>query len=160
MEREFSAGGAVVRHEAGRWWIAVIEPQPDAMRPPRTKPVLALPKGQADPGERPEETALREVREETGVEADLVAKLGDVRYVYVRSWGDGARVFKIVSFFLLFYRAGELGAISADMRIEVHHAEWMGLDEAPTRLTYPGEREIARRAGEYLAANQYLIENK
>ena len=68
--------------------------------------VLALPKGLVDPGEKPEQTALREVREETGLVATTITKLGDIKYVYVRSWGDGERVFKIVSFFLLRYRVG------------------------------------------------------
>ncbi|MGA7048990.1 MAG: NUDIX domain-containing protein, partial [Candidatus Sulfotelmatobacter sp.] len=65
----------------------------------KAKSVLALPKGLVDPGEKPLETALREVHEETGVIADLITKLGDIKYVYSRSWGDGERVFKIVSFY-------------------------------------------------------------
>jgi len=157
MEREFSAGGAVVRHREGRWWLAVIEPQSDSRTRARGgKPVMALPKGTLDPGERPEQTAVREVREETGVEADLIAKLGDVRYMYVRSWGNGERVFKVVSFFLLLYLAGEVGDISADMRIEVRHAQWIALDEAPLRLTHRGEREVAERARNYLASHPDL----
>jgi 8-oxo-dGTP pyrophosphatase MutT (NUDIX family) len=67
--------------------------------------VLALPKGLVDPGEKPLETALREVQEETGVTAELIAKLADIKYVYTRSWGDGSRVFKIVSFYLMRYRS-------------------------------------------------------
>ena len=83
MMREFSAGGVVLRRKQGRWWVAVIEPQtrrnPDAPVRPGAG-VLALPKGNVDKGEKPEETALREVREETGVEAALVAKLADIKY--------------------------------------------------------------------------------
>jgi 8-oxo-dGTP pyrophosphatase MutT (NUDIX family) len=60
--------------------------------------VWALPKGLVDPGESPAETAVREVREETGVDGRLVEKLGDVKYVYTR---DGERIFKVVSFYLL-----------------------------------------------------------
>ena len=52
---------------------------------------------------------MREVSEETGVRAELVAKLADIKYFYVRNWGDHARVFKIVSFYLLLYRSGRLG---------------------------------------------------
>jgi 8-oxo-dGTP pyrophosphatase MutT (NUDIX family) len=157
MEREFSAGGAVVCYKTGRWWLAVIEPQPSSGRSARpAKPVMALPKGLVDPGEHPEQTAVREVREETGVEAKLIAKLGDVRYTYVRSWGDRKQVFKVVSFFLLLYVAGDVGEISADMRIEVRQAQWVALDEAPRLLTYRGEREIAERAQQYLEAHPDL----
>ena len=156
MAREFSAGGAVVRYQADRWWIAVIEPQSDSSKRPARKPVMALPKGLLDPGERPEQTAVREVREETGVDTELIAKLSDVRYVYVRSWGDRQRVFKVVSFYLLLYRGGQLDNISPEMRIEVRQAQWIPLDEAPRRLTHSGERDVARRALEYLAAHPDL----
>jgi 8-oxo-dGTP pyrophosphatase MutT (NUDIX family) len=157
MDREFSAGGAVLRHAEGCWWIAAIEPQSSGERPARKrKPVLALPKGLVDRGERPEQTAVREVREETGVEAELVHKLKDVRYVYVRSWGDGQRVFKVVSFYLLLYREGQLGNISPEMRAEVRQACWIVLAEAPHTLTHRGEREVAQLALDYVAAHPEL----
>ena len=107
MEREYSAGGVVLRPRQERWWVAVIEPQ--GKRKARAT-VLALPKGNVDNGERPEETAVREVREETGVEAGLVAKLSDIKYIYVRSWGDRQRVFKVVSFFCCGTAAGASGS--------------------------------------------------
>ena len=88
----------------------------------------ALPKGLIGPGERAEVTALREVREETGVEATPVEKLGDVRYVY--TW-DGERVFKVVSFFLFRYRAGRLGDIPPEHVHEVAETRWLPLEEAP-----------------------------
>src|SRR5438477_12461693 len=115
MLREFSAGGVVLRLRQGRWWVAVIEPQSTrkAAAANRASPsVLALPKGNVDEGERPEQTAVREVCEETGVEADLVTKLTDIKYVYVRSWGDRQRVFKVVSFYVLRYRSGRIGQIT------------------------------------------------
>jgi 8-oxo-dGTP pyrophosphatase MutT (NUDIX family) len=113
---------------------------------PRGKPpgVWALPKGNLDPGERAEETALREVREETGVEGRLVEKLGDVRYVYTRR--GGVRVFKVVSFYLLEAGRGRLGDIEERMRVEVAEARWLPLEEAPRLLAYGGEREMAERA--------------
>ena len=149
MVREFSAGGVVLRRRQGRWWSAVIEPQGKRKtRAPAT--VLALPKGNVDQGERPEQTAVREVREETGVEADLVCKLDDVKYVYVRSWGDHQRVFKVVSFYLLRYRSGRIGQISPEMRREVRQALWVPLDEAPRKLSYRGEREVVKLAQEYV----------
>jgi len=105
--------------------------------------VWALPKGIIGDGEKPEETALREVAEETGVEARLVGKLGDIRYVY--TWA-GERVFKIVSFFLFRYRRGRLGDIPPEHAHEVAEARWLPLDEASRLLAYKGEREMAAKA--------------
>lgn len=159
MEREISAGGVVVRRLRGRWQLAAIVPRGRASKPSRSgqpRPVFALPKGNVDAGERPAETAVREVREETGLEAEIVAKLGDIKYVYQRTWGDRARVFKIVSFYLLRYRKGKLGAISPDMRVEVESARWLPLDEAPKLLAYGGEREMAKKALEHVARNPEL----
>jgi 8-oxo-dGTP pyrophosphatase MutT (NUDIX family) len=112
---------------------------------PNGKPegLWALPKGQIDRGEQPDATALREVREETGVDAELIGKLGDVRYVYTRA---GERIFKIVSFYLLRYRGGRLGEIEESMRREVAEARWLPLDEAPRLLAYRGERQMAEAA--------------
>ncbi len=160
MAREFSAGGVVVRRMRDRWWIAVIEPQSSSARRARqSRPTTALPKGLVDAGERPEQTALREVREETGVSAEPVAKLKDIRYVYVRTWGDGQRVFKVVTFYLLRYLGGEIGQISAEMRQEVRGAEWIPLEEAAERLSYPGEREVVRLAADYLAAHPQDVDS-
>jgi 8-oxo-dGTP pyrophosphatase MutT (NUDIX family) len=115
--------------------------------------VLALPKGLADPGEKPEQTALREVEEETGLIATPIAKLADIKYVYVRSWGDQQRVFKIVSFFLLRYESGEIDDVSREMRVEVRRAFWIPAEEAPRRLAYRGERDVVRRALLYLKSH-------
>jgi 8-oxo-dGTP pyrophosphatase MutT (NUDIX family) len=168
MVREFSAGGVVVLKMRGRWFLAAIEPHMDrpkkaagktSSRPKKSSPAItALPKGAIDEGEKPEQTAVREVHEETGVHADVVSKLADIKYVYVRSWGDQARVFKIVSFYLLLYRSGRLGDISPEMRVEVQRAFWIPLDEAPTQLSYKGEREIAQKAVQYILAHPELGE--
>jgi 8-oxo-dGTP pyrophosphatase MutT (NUDIX family) len=138
MEREFSAGGVLVKRIRGRPVVAAIRP--------RGKPqgVWALPKGNLDPGERPEQTALREVFEETGVHGHLVEKLGDVKYTYTRR--GGVRVFKIVSFYLLRAGRGRIGDIEERMRIEVDEARWLPLDEAPRLLAYGGEREMVEKA--------------
>jgi 8-oxo-dGTP pyrophosphatase MutT (NUDIX family) len=141
VRREFSAGGVVVRRLRGRPVVAAIRP---AGKPEGT---WALPKGLVGPGERAELTALREVTEETGVEATPVEKLGDVRYVY--TWA-GERIFKVVSFFLFRYRAGRLGEIAAEHAHEVAEARWLPLDEAPLLLAYKGEREMAAKALERL----------
>jgi len=163
--REFSAGGVVLRRMRGRWFVAVIEPQVERRGKPvkstarsqrEQQPVRALPKGTIDAGEKPEQTALREVEEETGVRAEMISKLGDIKYVYVRNWGDHARVFKIVSFYLFLYRSGKLGDIAPEMRVEVQRAFWLSLDEAPAKLSYKGEREMAERALQYLAIHPEL----
>ena len=127
----------VVRRLRGRWMLA-------AIRPAGRKPGLwALPKGNIGPGEKPEEAAVREVEEETGVEARLVTKLGDVRYVY--TWA-GERIFKVVSFYLFRYRRGRLGDIAPEQRIEVGEALWLPLEDAPRLLAYGGERDMAEKA--------------
>ena len=143
MKREFSAGGVLVRTVAGRPHLAAVRPQG---KPAGT---WVLPKGNIDPGEAPAETAVREVREETGVGGRLVEKLGDVKYVY--TW-DGERIFKVVSFFLLRAGRGRIGAIEEEMRVEVAEARWLPLDEAPRLLAYGGEREMAAKARDRLGA--------
>jgi len=163
MVREFSAGGVVLRRISGDWSIAVIEPQKESAQTPlpdrRGRPkvprkvVLALPKGLVDEGEKPDQTALREVQEETGVTASLMAKLADIKYVYVRSWGDRERVFKIVSFYLLRYQSGRIDDISAEMRVEVRRALWLPLEEAAAKLAYGGERQVVRKAQEYVKSH-------
>ena len=138
MEREFSAGGVLVKSIRGRPMVAAIRPggKPEG--------VWALPKGNLDPGEKPDETALREVYEETGVHGHLVEKLGDVKYTYTRR--GGVRVFKIVSFYLLRAGRGRIGDIEERMRIEVAEARWLPLDDAPRLLAYGGEREMVQKA--------------
>ena len=130
--REFSAGGVVVR---GRDCVVIVPTR----RAADGRRVLALPKGHPDGDETPQDAALREVREEAGVEARAVEKLGDVRYFYQRG---GRRIAKVVSFFLLEYVAGE----PAEHDHEVEEARWMPLEEAAQALTYKGEREMAARA--------------
>jgi 8-oxo-dGTP pyrophosphatase MutT (NUDIX family) len=122
------------------------------------KVLLALPKGLVDEGEKPEQTAIREVLEETGINAILVTKLGTTKYVYVRSWGDHERVFKIVTFYLLRYASGEIDEIAPEMRIEVKRALWIPLESAAQKLAYSGEKDILRRAQQYLSAHPELGE--
>jgi 8-oxo-dGTP pyrophosphatase MutT (NUDIX family) len=130
MIREFSAGGVVVRRMQGRPFVAVVRVRDE---------ILALPKGHPDGEESAAEAARREVREETGLEAELVERLGEVKYWYVRG---GERVMKIVAFFLFRYRSGSV----ENHDHEVEEALWIPLDEAPRRLAYKGEREMADAA--------------
>jgi len=122
-----SAGGVVLRGDE----VVVIVP--------RGRRVLGLPKGRIDPGEDAAQAAAREVREETGVTAELVQPLGDVRYWYRR---DGRLIAKVVTFFLFRYLEGD----TADHDHEVDEARWMPLAEARTALTHRGERDMIARA--------------
>ena len=130
---EFSAGGVVVNdaHE-----VVVIVP---TRRSADGSKVLALPKGHPDGSESAVEAALREVREEAGVEAELVDALGEVRYWYQRR---GRRIAKVVEFFLLRYVSGTVD----DHDHEVEHARWMPAAEAARTLSYAGERDMVREA--------------
>lgn len=147
------------------WEVAVIEPTREGGTSNSAKrksgkqgQVLALPKGIVDPGEQAAQTAVREVFEETGINAAIVTKLTDIKYVYVRSWGDKQRVFKIVSFFLLRYESGEIDNVTREMRIEVKQALWIPLDGAERRLSYRGERDVIRGAQEWLKAHPEEVE--
>lgn len=161
MEREISSGGVVVRRKDGDWWMAAIEPadppvdssDSEKQEKQAKKTVICLPKGLVDPGEKALEAALREVREETGVTASVITKLADIKYVYVRSWGNKEKVFKIVSFYLLRYESGKIDQISKDMRIEVARAKWIKLEEAPKMLSYRGEKQMAKQALEYVMSH-------
>jgi 8-oxo-dGTP pyrophosphatase MutT (NUDIX family) len=141
VKREFSAGGVLVRRLRGRWMMAAIRPAG------KKEGVWALPKGLIDPGEKPEETALREVAEETGAHGRSGGKLGDVKYVY--TWA-GEQIFKVVSFYLVRYSGGRLGDVPPEHRHEVAEVRWLPLDDGPRLLAYGGEREMAKKALERL----------
>jgi 8-oxo-dGTP pyrophosphatase MutT (NUDIX family) len=138
--REFSAGGVVIRRMRGRDHLAVVLVKDGTVR--------ALPKGHIDPGESAAEAAEREVREETGLRARMVEKLGDVKYWYVRG---GDRVFKVVSFFLFEYVSG---TVRDYQREEVDGAEWVPLEDAPRLLAYRGEKDMAKAALSATAASR------
>jgi 8-oxo-dGTP pyrophosphatase MutT (NUDIX family) len=134
-EREVSYGGVVVRGDD----VLVIVPR-------GRRRVLGLPKGGLNAGERPEQAAAREVREETGVTARVGDRLGQVDYSYRRG---GRRIDKTVHFFLCDFERGD----TADHDHEVDDARWMPLRQARRRLSYPGERRMIERALSILAAN-------
>jgi 8-oxo-dGTP pyrophosphatase MutT (NUDIX family) len=124
--------------------VAVIVPVKRAVDGSR---VLGLPKGHPERGETAEQAATREVREETGIEAELVEELGEVRYSYARK---GRKRPKRVAFYLFEYRSGDL----ADHDHEIEEARWMPLEEAATALTYDGEREMVLRALSRISADR------
>jgi 8-oxo-dGTP pyrophosphatase MutT (NUDIX family) len=130
---EFSAGGVVVNDRGETIVIVPTRRAADGSK------VLALPKGHPDGDETPLDAALREVREETGVDTEVVESLGEVRYWYQRK---GRRVAKVVEFFLLRY----VGGSTDDHDAEVEVARWVPLQEATRTLSYDGEREMASRA--------------
>jgi 8-oxo-dGTP diphosphatase len=136
VEHETSAGGVVIRGERGRERVVAIVP---VRRAPDGSHVLGLPKGHIDPGESELAAAVREVREETGVVAEPVCDLGEVRYWYRRG---GRRISKSVAFFLLRYVSGD----TSEHDEEVLEARWVDLRSALGELTYEGEREMIARA--------------
>ena len=144
-EREFSAGGVVVRQAPDGPECVVIVPSRPAASGAK---VLALPKGHPDGDESAAEAALREVREETGVEAHVVERLGDVRYWYQR---DGRRIVKVVAFFLLGHDRGDP---ETHVDQEIDEARWMRLEQAARELTHAGEREMAALALSRLASGR------
>ena len=133
-----------MRRMRGRWWFAAVRP--------RGKPAetWALPKGLIAPGERTVDAALREGEEETGLRAELVEKIGDIRYVY--TW-QGDRVFKVVSFFLAHAAGGRIGQLPPGMEVEIADAKWLPLADAARSLAYKGERETAAKALELLGTD-------
>ena len=130
---ETSYGGVTVRGDD----VLVIQPV-------GRRRVTALPKGGPQRGETPEQTAAREVREETGVNVTVREPLGDVEYWYRRG---GRRVFKTVHYYLCGYVSGS----TADHDHEVDEARWISLEAARTALTYDGERKLIERALSRLA---------
>jgi 8-oxo-dGTP pyrophosphatase MutT (NUDIX family) len=161
MIREISAGGVVLHQISGIWHVALIEPQREnsqaakLVRKQRTA-ILTLPKGLVDAEEKPEAAAVREVFEETGITAEVTRKLADTKYVYVRSWGDGARVFKIVSFYLMRYGGGEINDLKPEMRIEVKRALWVPLADATRQMAYSSECKMVAQAQECVEAGVIL----
>jgi 8-oxo-dGTP pyrophosphatase MutT (NUDIX family) len=135
---EVSAGGVVYRMgDAG------VEICLAARRTRRGDLVWGLPKGAVEAEETPEDAALREVLEETGLEAEIEGDLGTIRYFYV--W-EGVRVRKQVRFFLMRATGGDV----ANHDEEMEEVRWFAMRRATKRAAYRGEREVIERAVEQL----------
>ena len=140
--RQVSAGGVVYRHAIGGAEVVLVRIGP--------KRRWQLPKGILDEGEKPEQTAVREVREEAGVEARITASLDTIEYWYVGNERDGRRVrfHKFVHLFLLEYTSGDV----ADHDHEVDEARWVPLAAATGLLAFESERKAMSQAAALIEA--------
>jgi 8-oxo-dGTP pyrophosphatase MutT (NUDIX family) len=137
---ETSAGGLVVDHRDGGAPHAALIGRTDR----RGRLLWSLPKGHVEAGETPEDTAVREVAEETGITGRVVAPLGTIDFWFV---ADGRRIHKTVHHFLLLAQAGEL----SDEDVEVEKVEWVPLDELVQRLAYADERRLIEQVPRLLS---------
>ena len=129
--RATSAGGLVHRSVDGRIQVVLVH---------RRAPLLwALPKGTPDSGETIEETALRETREETGLEVEIERPLRYIRYYFVRG---STRFHKTVHFFLMRAVGGSTDAHDA----EFDEVRWVSLEEAGALLNHATERSVVEEA--------------
>ena len=138
---EVSAGGVVFRPGAAGPEVVLA-----SRRTQRGELAWGLPKGQVEQDEHPEETAVREVREETGIDADVQADLGEISYFYV--W-EGIRVRKRVRFFLMRATGGDVSRHDHEME----EVRWFPLDEALRAASYASERKVLERAADGLRAS-------
>lgn len=130
-----SAGGVVFRSEGERTEIAIISVG--------TQRRWQLPKGLVDAGEKPEQTAVREAREEAGVETRVKAHIETIEYWYAGlEGGIRVRFHKHVHFYLLEYVSGD----TRDHDVEVNEARWIPIEEAHGQLAFEGERRVVERA--------------
>lgn len=140
---QVSAGGVAFRRVNSKIEVAIVSVKPSLR--------WQLPKGIVDPGETPEVTAVREVREEAGVETDLLELIQTVEYWYQRvQYGQRIRFHKFVHFYLLQYKAGDV----ADHDHEIAEARWVSVEGAIEMLAFKSEREVVEKARERI--KEYL----
>ena len=141
-DTEVAAGGVVFRRVTAGFEVAIADQQ-DRISGEAT---FRLPKGKVDPGETLEETARREVAEETGLEVRILEPLREQRYEYLDL--EGRRVPKLVHFFLMEHASGD----PAPRDGEFERVFWCPIEEAGVRLTFPGERRAVDEARSRLTA--------
>ena len=136
---QISAGGVAFRWQDSNLEIAIVSVKP--------KLRWQLPKGIVDPGETPQVTAVREVREEAGVETDLIKLIETIEYWY-RSTKNGrpVRFHKFVHFYLLEYKGGDV----LDHDHEVEESRWVSFEDAVEMLAFKSEREVVEKAQEMI----------
>jgi 8-oxo-dGTP pyrophosphatase MutT (NUDIX family) len=142
IRQQVSAGGVAYRRAAGSVQVALITP--------RGTQRWQLPKGLVDAGEAAEATARREVREETGVDGDVVSPIDTIEYWYVGPDRDGTRVrfHKSVHFFLIEFRRGDV----SDHDHEVAEARWVPIDAAVELLAFANEKRVVEKAAAMLGS--------
>jgi 8-oxo-dGTP pyrophosphatase MutT (NUDIX family) len=136
-----SAGGIVVRYESDQPWLVV-----GSRRRERDGRTWTLPKGTPNPGENREQTAIREVEEETGLTVRITGPLDSIEYWFVQS---GTRIHKTVHYFMMEPHGGDLERHDH----EFDEVRWIPFDHAATMLTFETERALVARAAELLAAS-------
>ncbi len=141
VTREFSSGGAVYKKEKGEILWLVTKSAVSDLYP---KAVWRLPKGWIDEGETTEETAIREIKEEGGVEAKIIKKIETVRYFFTTS--DKNKILKFVTFYL----AEWVGDLPEGFGEETSEIVWLPYEEALKKLSYSGERQVLKKAKELL----------
>lgn len=131
MQREFSAGGVVYKRGNGKIFVVIYKP--------KDKNTWQLPKGWIDKGETRQEAAVREVKEESGVQGKIIKKIDTIKYFF--NW-QGEKILKTVTFYLMEYIFGD----TKDHGWETDTAEWVEIDQAVERLTFDSEKEIVKKA--------------
>ena len=137
-QRIISSGGVIFRTVNSKFEVALIS---------RGK-VWCLPKGLIEMGETAEETALREVKEETGLEGEIVNRIGEISYVFFKR----KRYFKMVHFYLIRHSGGSI----SNHDFEADRVKWFPISEAFKILTYPNERKILKKAEKILKTENKL----
>ncbi len=139
LKRQISSGGVIFRRQGDDFEVALISVKGGKN--------WCLPKGIVDRGETPEITAVREVREESGLSGRIIDSLGDITYWYYIQ-GENAKCRKTVHFYLMEYESGN----TSQHDFEVDGAEWFCIDAAIDRISFKGDKEILERARERLRA--------
>jgi 8-oxo-dGTP pyrophosphatase MutT (NUDIX family) len=133
--REISAGCVVYRNGGDSTEVALIQP--------KDRDTWALPKGLIERGETAVQAANREAREETGLSGNIQGRIDTIKYSYTAKWEQPpTRVFKIVTFFLLEFTAGN----PEDHDREVERVQWFQIDEAIRQASYGQEKDVLRKA--------------